>query len=69
MPSNFLNNILMSLLLKLFFLMLGFFGLRPQHEKCCSKIVMGDLSTFGLRTQLENTIILDGDEKLSEAEQ
>lgn len=30
---------------------------------------MGDLSTFGLRTQLEKTIILDGDEKLSEAEQ
>lgn len=30
---------------------------------------MGDLSTFGLRTQLENTIILEGDEKLSEAEQ
>lgn len=30
---------------------------------------MGDLSTFGLRTQLENTIILDRDEKFFEAEQ
>lgn len=30
---------------------------------------MGDSSTFGLRTQLENTIISQEDEKVFEAEQ
>lgn len=59
----------MSLLLKLLFDAWLLWSKALTQKKCCSKIVMGDLSTFGLRTQLENTIILDGDEKLSEAEQ